>query len=134
MANPTTGELVLRKVWDENTQSLKVTIGSSEFAVALSAEENDSIITYPNATSVSGETELSAVGMKSACLYVEPGSGNAKLQVSPVDSGDLWMDLADSQVTAGGTLVSTEVLTLCARRIKVVLTGSPVVHLIVQAV
>lgn len=133
MANPTTGELVLRNVWDEETRSLKITMADSEFAVALRKEDGDSVMSHPASLVLSDLSTIRCDGMKTAALYVEPGTGAAKVQVSPIDSGDVWMD-TDITVTAGVS-VAVKIGTICARRIRIVITaGSPVCHLVVQAV
>jgi hypothetical protein len=132
-----TGELALRKSFNQN-DAMRVEMVGTQLAVSLVADE-DSITTVPNSQVISDASEVSAIGIKSACLYVESdgaGTAQAKLQVSPVDSGDLWMDVATSTVTASATdLTSSAVFTICARRIRVVsVAGTPVTHLVIQAV
>lgn len=135
MANPTTGELVLRNVWDEDTKSLKVIINSNDFAIELDHEDGDSVNTHPASQVVSDLSEQSCVGMKTGKLYAEAGSGAAKVQVSPVDSGDVWMDLSSAKVTAGASVAASSHFTLCARRVRIVLTsGTPVCHLVMQGI
>lgn len=138
MANPITGEWVLRKSWSEPDQAIKtVPAAATSFAIELSHTDGDSIQIHPNSIQVSDNTEQSAVGIKSVVLYLEPGAAaEAKLQISPVDSGDVWMDVGSSSTPNHlVNLVASSVLTICARRIRVVtVSGTPVTHLVGQAV
>lgn len=138
MSNPITGELVLRKSWSENDQAIKtVPSENTSFEVELSHADGDSVITHPNSILVSDTTETSCVGVKSVALYVEAGSAaTAKIQISPVDSGNIWMDLPSGSVNSDLTnLTVSSVLTVCARRIRVnVVSGTPVYHLVGHSV
>lgn len=134
-----TSELVLRRVFDPTTESLKTTMGTTETEIELSADDGDSIIAVPvnNLSSTAGE-EISCVGMKTAELYVEAEAtaDSAKIEVSPVDTGNVWMEVASSTVAADPTLLkSSGPKAICARRIRItVVSGAPVAHLVVQGV
>lgn len=138
MSNPITGELVLRKSWSENDQAIKtVPSENTSFEVELSHADGDSVITHPNSLLVSDATEVSCVGIKSVALYVEAGAAaTAKIQISPVDSGNVWIDLASGSVNSDLVNLSiSSVLTVCARRIRVAtVSGTPVFHLVGQSV
>lgn len=137
--NSLTGELVLRRVYDPATESLKTTgPAETQTEISISSADGDSITTVPNAALVSTTTEISAVGMKTAELYVEAEAvaDSAKIQISPVDSGNVWMDVATSTVAADpADLKSSGPKAICARRIRIaIVSGTPVCHLVVQAV
>lgn len=138
MANPITAELVLRKSWSEPDQAIKtVPATATSYAIELSQADGDSVQTYPNSMTVADTSVASAAGIRSVALYIEPGAAaSAKLQVSPVDSGNIWMDVPTSTVSSDlVNLVMSSVLTICARRIRVVtVSGTPVTHLVGQAV
>lgn len=138
MANPITGEWVLRKIWSETDQAIKtVPATATSYAIELSQADGDSVQTYPNSTLVSDATETVAVGIKSVSLYLEPGAAaSAKIQVSPTDSGDVWVDVPTSTTNSNLTLVvASAIFTVCARRMRVVtVSGTPVYHLVGQAV
>lgn len=139
MANLLNGELVLRRSYDESEEALRVSMTSTQLAVALSHADGDSIETHPNSLTNSGTSEVIITGMKSVCLYLMPdgaGVAQAKVQVSPTDSGDIWVDVPTSTVTAHATLLSVgSVHATCARRARVVhVTGTPTTHLVAQAV
>lgn len=138
MSNPINGELVLRKVWSEDDQALRtVPSSNTSFSIELSHSDGDTVETHPQSLLVSDTTETACLGIKSITLYLEAATGaSAKVQVSPKDSGDVWMDVASSTVTSSPSAVTaSSLLTICARRIRVVtVSGSPVAHLVGQAV
>lgn len=133
-----TSELVLREAYDPTAGALK-TIPSSatSFAIELDSADGDNVTAKPDVSLISDVTASSCVGMKSAAIYTEAGAAaGVKLQVSPVDSGNIWMDVPSSTIATSLTLVvSSGVLSICARRIQVVVTsGTPVYHLVMQSV
>lgn len=134
-----TGELILRQVFDPSTGSLLTAPASATaMAIEIDAADGDNILTKPNNTLQSVvDTAVSCVGMKSAQLYIEPGAAaTAKIQISPTDSGDVWMDLVGASIANDPTnLVATSLQTICARRIRATaVVGTPVIHLVLQAV
>lgn len=139
MANHTlTGELAIREAFDLATGALK-TIPSADtsFSIELDAADGDSVTSKPDVTLVNDATETNARGMKSANLYIEAGvAATAKIQVSPTDSGNVWMDLPSGSVANDLTdLKATGSLSICARRIRIAtVVGTPTFHLVMQSV
>lgn len=129
---------VIKNSFDESTDSLKVLLTPTSFAIELDAADGDSVTTKPDSILVSNTTETVCIGIKSVSLYIEPQAGThtAKIQISPVDSGSVWMDLASSTLSADPTnLVSTSILSIVARRIRISVTaGSPVYHIVGHSV
>lgn len=138
MSNPITGEWVLRKIWSEADQAIKtVPASATSYAIELSQADGDSVQTFPNSITTTGTGEISAVGIRSISLYLEPGTAaSAKVQVSPVDTGNIWIDVPTSTVSNDPINVTmSTVLTICARRMRIVtITGAPVAHVVGQAV
>lgn len=134
MANPVTGEHVLRKSFSEADQAIKtVPAAATSFAIELSHADGDSVTSVPYGIYITDSSELSAVGIKQALLYADD-TGDAKIQVSPVDSGDVWFDVVDGDISAAGSPVMGTLVDICARRIRVSITsGTPTVYLVGQA-
>lgn len=129
-----TSELVLREVYDTTTGALKtVPSSATSFAVELSAADGDNVTAKADVALVETTTATSAVGMKTLNVYVDTGAAaSVKVQVSPVDSGSNWIDLPSS-TTAQGAMSGP--LSICARRIQVVVvSGTPVYHVVMQSV
>ena len=105
MASHLTGELILRRVYEAVNESLKVTLASTDFAVALSHEENDSVIAVKRSVIVEANTTVDARGFTKVCLYAA-----GTLQVSPSDSGEDFITITAS---VGQTV------DICARRVRV---------------
>ena len=134
MASSLTGELIMREVYSEADGALKtVPSSATSFAIELDSADGDNVTAKPDVAIISTTTITSCVGMKSVCVVVEAGSAaSVKLQVSPMDSGSVFMDVPSS-TTAQGAMSS--VLSICARRIQVVVvSGSPVYHVVMQSV
>lgn len=134
-----TGELILRQVYDPASESLKMSQATAtEMSIELNAADGDNVLTKPdNALIEVADVAYPCIGMRSAQLYIEAGAAaTAKIQVSPVDSGNLWIDVASSSVANDVTeLKATTVTTICARRIRVTtVAGIPSVKLVIQAV
>ena len=134
-----TGELILRRVFDPTTQALLTTpAATSEMAIEIDAADGDNILIKPDNALIEDLNEYSCIGMKGVELYVEPNVSplSAKIEVSPVDVGDVWMEVASSTVAADASVVkSSGTKTICARRIRVTnVSGTPVVYLVMQAV
>jgi len=124
-----TGELVLRKAWDDTNGALKTSL-NSEFAVELSHADGDSSYAVSKQTVITGASTTSATEIKSLVIYTEPGTGSAKVEVSPLATGNVWVDLVS--ITADGTLVVKSAVTeLRAARIRITTTG-PVVHTVLN--
>lgn len=134
-----TGELIMRRVFDPVTQALKMApAAATETEIEISADDGDSVITYPNNAVIEAiNDEISCVGMRSAQLYIAAGAASqAKLQVSPVDTGDVWVDLTGSTLANDpADLKAGTIQTICSRRIRaVVVSGTPTVYVVIQAV
>lgn len=129
---------VIKNSFDESTDSLKVLLTPTTFGIELDAADGDNVTAKPDLILVSNTTETVCTGIKSVVLYVESQAGThtAKIQISPVDSGNVWMDLASSTVSADpSNLVSSSVLSIVARRIRVAVTvGTPIYHLVGHSV
>ena len=72
-----------------------------------------------------GKCSVSLVSKTDASGATTPTS--PKLQVSPVDSGDVWVDVPSGSVTPSGTadvVVLTTVLNIMCKRIRVVAAGA----------
>lgn len=103
--NKLTGELILRTVYSEADDALKVTLASTNFAVALSHEENDSVIAVKRSVIIEAASTVDARGFSTICLYAA-----GTLEVSPSDSGE---DFITITATIG------QVVSICARRVRV---------------
>lgn len=129
---------VIKNSFDESTDSLKVLLTPTSFGIELDAADGDNVTAKPDLILVNDTTETVCTGIKSVVLYVESQAGThtAKVQISPIDSGNVWMDLASSTVSADpSNLVSSSVLSIVARRIRIVVTaGTPVYHLVGHSV
>jgi len=105
MASNLTGELIMRRVYNENTESLDVTLASTDFAVALNHEENDSVFAVKRSVIINASTTVDARGYATICLYAA-----GTLEVSPSDSGE---DFITIPASVG------QVVNICARRVRV---------------
>jgi hypothetical protein len=133
-----TGELALREAFDLTTGALKtIPSAATTFSIELDSADGDNVTAKPDIGLISDTTETNAIGMKSICLFIEPGvAASVKAQVSPTDSGDVWMDVPSGLIANDLSLVSaTSVLTICARRIRIIeVSGTPIYHLVMQSV
>lgn len=133
-----TAELLLREAFDVTTGALKtIPSSSTSFSIELDAADGDNITAKSDVALVTTTAVTSCVGMKSVALYVEPGAAaTVKLQVSSLDSGSVFMDVPSGSIANDPTdLKATSVLSICARRIKVVVvSGSPTFQLVMQNV
>ena len=138
MAHDLTGELILRECFSLADGALKtVPAAATSFSIELDAADGDNVTSKPDVALISSTTASSALGMKSACLYIEAGAAaTVKLQVSPNDSGTVFMDVPSGSIASDPTdLKATTVLSVCARQVRVVVvSGSPVYHLVMQSV
>lgn len=99
-----TGELILRRVYNESDESLNISLGSTDFAVALNHEENDSVFAVKRSVIIEAATTVDARGYSTVCLY-----SAGVLEVSPSDSGEDFITVS----AAVGTVVQ-----ICARRVR----------------
>lgn len=138
---PTTdlnGELILRAVYDPVTGGLLTTPSSAtSFSIELDAADGDNVLTKADNSATATTTAVSAVGMKTVNLFVNPGAATTvKIQVSGEDTGSNFMDLPSGSVANDPTLVkSTGPIEICARRAKVVVvSGALTYSLVLQGV
>lgn len=103
-ASNLTGELILRRVFNETDSSLNISLGSADFAVALSHEENDSVLVVKRSVIVEAASTVDARGFSTVCLY-----SAGVLEVSPSDSGEDFITIS----APVGTVVQ-----ICARRVR----------------
>lgn len=124
---------ITRMTYDSSLEAVKVSIQSVDMSIELSAADGDNVTSIPNYNLIETTAATDAKGMKTVNLYVDAGAAaSAKIQVSPVDSGNNWIDLPSS-TTAQGAMSGP--LSICARRVQVVVvTGTPVYHLVMQSV
>lgn len=127
---------------DADNDALRVEIGGdSEFAVALSSDEGDSVMADSNTASSSANltstntgigTEVlapqAATKFSRANIYVQAtsitaGSVTLKLQLSPAASGNIWIDSGVSVVvptTSGAVAMGTATANMVAMRARLV--------------
>ena len=133
-----TGELAIREAFDVTTGALKtVPSGSTSFQIELSHTDGDTIETHPSSFVAIDAAAVNCFGIKSINLYMMPGAAaSAKVQVSPADSGDIWIDVPTSTVANDPTNVTMSgVLSICARRLRVVtVSGTPSFYCVLQGV
>lgn len=114
---------ITQLTFDENAEAVKVKIEATEMNMELNHEDGDSVTAHPHKLSASAigcdEADDSQViippqdcsSLKEIRLYVE-GTGEARIMISPADSGECWID-------AGRDGETHQIL---ARRVKVVST------------
>jgi hypothetical protein len=105
MASHLTSELIFRQVHDPATDSLKVSLTGTNFAIAVSHLDNDSVYAVKRSVIVEANTTVDARGFSTICLYA---TGN--LEVSPSDEGE---DFITIPASVG------QVVNICARRVRV---------------
>ena len=117
MADPISGEHVLRRAWSETDNAVRtVPASSTTFAIELDAADGDNILTKPDNNVVTTDTTVSVVGMKTLCLY----GTCTTVEVSPQDSGGTFYTIIPTALTP---------MTICARRLRTTgLSGAIVVQ------
>ena len=105
MASQLSSELIMRHVYNEENESLDVTLANTNFAIAVSHEDNDSVYSVKRSVIVEANSTVDAKGFSSICLY-----GEGTLQVSPSDEGE---DFIIIPANVG------QVVQICARRVRV---------------
>lgn len=105
---------------DEDSKAKRVRIVQTEMAIELDHRDGDSVTSHPAklAVSVRGVSEedngtdlvpaMDCSSIRGAKLFLD-GSGEVEIMVSPVDSGDYFVEVLASQL-----------VNLVARRIKIV--------------
>jgi hypothetical protein len=142
MANPninTTSDLnqILRRVVDSLDDSVRIALSDSTgMAIELSAADGDNVeVVARSSTQVAAVTnastgvilpEFSCAGLKSMAIYTKTtstivGAQVCTLQVSPADSGDVWV-ATTSTITPSLTdqvVVMTAPINITARRARI---------------
>lgn len=108
------GDQILGFVFDEEKQSLSTSM-DAEFAVELSHEDGDSVLSVLPSLDLQGNQEKSCIGIKNVVLYVM--SGSAQVMVSPTEEGDVFFLLTEKK-EAG----MSEIKHICAKRIKLIVS------------
>ena len=115
---------------DENSNAKRVKLIDTEMGIELSHLDGDSVTVHPEKLSVSSlgvkqedkeiVPEIKCSSLKRIKLYVQTVSGlrdcDIALEVSPIDSGDVWYNLC----TVSGQSEESQVLDICARRLRIV--------------
>jgi hypothetical protein len=110
-----TGELVLRESWSADDGAIQIIpAANTEFAIELSADDGDSVITIPKSVTVETGETVSAAGMKTLCMY-----GAATVEVSPDDSGATFYSVSVTALTP---------ISICAKRVRVSGAGKVVIQ------
>jgi hypothetical protein len=135
---------VLKNAYDATEEALRfVPSGATGFDIELSHSDGDSIYSHlansSNSASVTPSSsgiiiaEQACEGKKSFQLYAKSlaalgGAAQAKIEVSPADSGDVWFDMSLSLTssTSLNAVVASSVGNQLARRIRVSLVTAPV--------
>jgi hypothetical protein len=126
--NPNVSDLdvnqVVKRSFDPEHDATRIIYAKDhEMAISISAEDKDSVESVPRSLIVSDSSEVSAIRFKSMALY---GKSPARVEASPLDSGDVWVTVlsaTDSPVTP--------VVHLCARRVRLV--SSEPAYLVLQS-
>ncbi len=139
------GQLV-KRVYDEANDAIRVEIGTgSSFAIGISADSGDSVVTVPTVTEVkaslanastgTGTVVIPAttcIGMKSFNLYTNTltditGAQVCTLQVSPSDSDNVWISTSltiTPSATTGTVVMGTVATGIVARRFRVIIAAA----------
>lgn len=121
---------IWRRVYDHVSQALKVKLKNTQINMELNHKDGDSVTAHPakhlvSAIGVTDEDvviippqDISSLSVCQIFLKVQEGSeqGAIEVQISPVDSGDVWFHLADMEVKSG----KTGVLPFLARRMRII--------------
>jgi hypothetical protein len=117
---------IVRKTYDSVNESVKVSLQNTEIAIELSAVDGDSVTSVPSKLVASvtgvvsptddGATIIPAIDCSSlSSVRVDiNGTGAVSIMVSPSDTGSYFYS-----VGGAGSIIS-----ICARRIKVVSTNA----------
>ena len=161
MANPSPTQLdwnqALKQAYDDNDQSLRVNISTAtETAIAISAADNDSVITYPHSVSNKASVTNASTGvivpafdcsgMKTFNLFTATtatitGAQVCTLEISPSDTDNVWI-ATSLTITPSGTnavVVAGTAISSIARRARVsiaaaITTGTFDIYAVAQGV
>ena len=122
---------IVQSVYDEETESNKVSIVGTEMSIAVSIEDGDSVTNLPKSLTMGVEDGImSCEGMKSYSLYTMPNS-DVKVEVSPSKTDDIWFELTTCKTTTE-PLMQASPKEICAARIRI--SGAGQAYLVLQAV
>ena len=118
---------ITQTVFDEESSAYRVILQATGMAIEVDADDGDSIQVQPRAMSqeLSINEAIDVEKCSSARIYVKSiGAGDAslKLQISPLDSGDFWVDALSISpgANANDCIVSSVIDKLIAKRAKVI--------------
>ncbi len=131
---------IFKKVYDEATTALKVALPVNT-NISLTKDE-DSIVSAALSLSSLGAIANAAAPNTQVLIVNDAGfyskarlysstvnnvtTGNVKLQASPVDSGDVWVDLETFSLIANNTTtISATTHNITARRLRAIVNTSP---------
>lgn len=119
---------------DDASGAKRVTMVNTEMSIELDADDGDSVQiqprSYSNMVTLGQELDISAY--KSLKMYAKSLSGgphdDLKLHISPVASGDVWVDTGITltpSINTGVSVASQAVSDVVALRAKITSSGSP---------
>jgi len=113
------GDMVLKRAWDVESDALKVIQSEhTEFAIELNAEDGDSVMAVADCVTLSlNDSAIDCRRMRRCMLY-----GAATVMVSPLEQGDLFVQLTMNGVTD-----------ICAKRVKILMAEGVEAHLVLQS-
>lgn len=119
--NPKISELdppqIARRTFDGDNDATRVVFAyDHETAIEVRAEDGDSVLSVPVSLTISDNAAHDATRIKNVCLYSD---GAATLQISPSDSGNVWMTILSLTAAVPGTMEKSAILPICARRIRI---------------
>lgn len=130
--NPKVSQLdaaqALKRVVETDHDAIRVVqVHDQEVSIEINAEDGDSVLALPKSVILSGESDCK--DLRSVCVY-HRGSGSLKLQVSPVDSGDVWATCASM---AAGPEMACAKVDVIARRVRLMIDDGVEAHLVGQS-
>lgn len=117
----------LKNCVDANEDALRIILTSAmELQMELDAEDGDSVLAFPK-SDILTEGEMDAKRLKRGMLF---SSGVVSVEVSPLDSGDVWLSISTMNTPS---LAKSAVLDLCCRRIRLVKSEGAVAYFVGQS-
>lgn len=148
--NPNPSQLdpnqITQRGYDESNDAHRVIVsGATDFSIELDHEDGDSVSSFAGQldpqsddllSTASPDDEIiapfSIVGIDKVILYSQAltgvsVAGEAKLQISPLDTGNVWLDSGLSLVSSGtaGNWTVSSVTDVLARRARLVAVTAP---------
>jgi hypothetical protein len=148
---------LVKRAFDDDNDSFRMVLGEAQgISIELSADDGDSITNVPESSTANGSltaattgvivAEASCYGAKSAQIYSKTLTTittppTLTIQVSPLDTGDVWFSTSTTLVpgTVIDNVAASSIGSICARRIRVstsaaTASGTATVYLVVQAI